>query len=71
LGTPVTRITVKGNQAWQGWLRAFAKAQRLGPSQLIDAALVAHAKAIGYEPPPARIDAKTRDLDNINNGKDH
>jgi hypothetical protein len=63
------RTAINGSPAWQNWLRNFAKQQRIGPSQLIDAALTAHAKATGYEPPPARIDAKTRDVESLEAGQ--
>lgn len=48
-------IAMKCRSAYKAWVQSFARAQRTTPSQLIDNALVAHAKALGFaEVPPER-----------------
>jgi hypothetical protein len=47
-------LNVRGNQAWKDWLVRFAEFNRSDMVDLIDDALVAYAKAKGFEAPPKR-----------------
>jgi hypothetical protein len=46
------RVRVSGS--YKDWLIRFAESERSDMSDLIDDALVAHAKARGFDPPPKR-----------------
>ncbi len=47
-------VTFKCRPEYKDWLVAMARSQRDIPSRVIDLALIAYAKSIGYEPPPER-----------------
>jgi hypothetical protein len=48
-------VTVKASREWKEWLDGLAAHCRTDVSKLIDAALIRHARAEGYEPePPVR-----------------
>jgi hypothetical protein len=51
-GPDFLRVRVSG--AYKAWVARFAEAERSDMSDLIDDALVAHAKARGFEAPPKR-----------------
>ena len=51
-GPDFLRVRVSG--AYKAWVTRFAEAERSDMSDLIDDALVAYAKARGFEAPPKR-----------------
>ena len=54
---PVEKATLavlKGGPDFQAWFNRLRDQTRLPAALLLDAALVAYAKSIGFEPPPPR-----------------
>jgi hypothetical protein len=50
-----TVISLKGSDEWREWLRRYADFCRTDAAKLIDAALITHAKIVGFtEKPPRR-----------------
>lgn len=47
-------IAIKCYSAYKRWVEDFARKERIGPTQLIDIALMKLAEAHGFEPPPDR-----------------
>jgi hypothetical protein len=45
---------IKGSPEFQAWFNRFRDHTRLPAALLLDAALVAYAKSIGFEEPPPR-----------------
>jgi hypothetical protein len=66
---PTPRHVIRGSLPWMSWLRGFAIATRLGPSDLVDIALCRYAETQGYTPPPPRLGtAEQADLAEILDG---
>jgi len=49
-----TVAVVKGGPEFQAWFRRLQELTRLPATLLLDAALVSHAKSLGFEEPPPR-----------------
>ncbi len=48
-------VSIRGTEAWRGWLMRLAKHRRLSAVDTIDQALVEHATRHGFtDPPPER-----------------
>jgi hypothetical protein len=48
-------VTIKGNEAWKGWLEEAASFCRLSVSALVDVSVTQYAKAQGFtKRPPER-----------------
>lgn len=45
---------VRMTKVYAAWLESLSKHERCGKADVIDRALAAYAKAIGFEPPPER-----------------
>ncbi len=49
LGPRRTVLTIKGTDAWRGWLERLAKHLRTPTSTIVDHALIRYAKEMGFE----------------------
>jgi hypothetical protein len=52
------RMTTRGlrmTEAYAEWIDQFAAAERMGVATLIDRAVAAYAKQVGFKTPPERV----------------
>lgn len=42
-------LTIRGREEWKGWVKRLAEFERVAVNELVDRALVRHAREVGFK----------------------